>query len=108
MKTLPKPKNTHALVILLLIENHKKGLSMKEAMQIFFHKFGTRLLEIEKSTSTTTETPRSLKLKINRLPMTTIGRCGTEITYTQYKSLAPLSYLYNLYIHINDKGINGK
>ena len=86
---LLKTNNQHALVVRLLIEYHKTGMSMKDAAKDFFHKFQTRLLEVEKG--------RQDKLKIRRLPMTTKNRFGHVCTYTNYKSLSSLPYLINLH-----------
>jgi len=45
-KKIPKPKNEWALVIYLLIKHHKSGLTMVDAMKVYFHKFQSRLGEI--------------------------------------------------------------
>ena len=103
---LAQPKNSHALVVRYLIEYHNKGLSMIDLMGEAFYKFQTRLLEIEKSISTTTGSSRSLTLKINRVPMTKKNRFGHSMTYTHYKSLAPMSYLINLYDWLNNNKFN--
>lgn len=92
-----KPQNQWALALRLLIENRTSGMSMKEAMADHFHKFQSRLLELEKG--------RKDKLKIRRLPMTKKNRFGHNMTYTNYKSLAPLNYLVNLYNKVNKQGI---
>lgn len=102
MKKLPPPKNCYALVVRYLIEYHSKGLSMRDVLKDYFYKFNTRLGEVEKSTSTTTGSSRSLLLKISRTPMTKKNRFGHPMTYTQYKSLAPMSYLLNLYEYLNN------
>ncbi len=93
---LLKTNNQHALVVRLLIEYHKTGISMKEVMQDFFHKFQTRLLELEKG--------RHDKLKIRRLTMATKNRFGHSCSYTNYKSLASLSYLINLHNKLCKQG----
>lgn len=93
---LQSPRNQYALVLRLLIENGSKGVTMVDAMKDFFHKFGTRLSEVEKSHP---------KLKVRRLPMTTKNRFGHSCTYTNYKSLAPYPYLRNLYSKLNKVGL---
>ena len=102
-----KPKNQFALAILLLIEYKNTGVTMKECCKDLFYKFQSRLGEIEKSLSSSGK-PRSLKLKIRRLPMTKKNRFGHTMTYTNYKSLASLSYLNNLYKYLNANGLKGK
>lgn len=99
------PQNQYALVIWLLIENKTQGVTMVEAMRYYLHKFQTRLLELEKSLDSEGK-PRHLKLKIRRLPMTTKNRFNHSCTYTNYKSLASISYLNNLYKKINKTGLS--
>lgn len=89
---LGKPRNQHAQVVHLLIENKNKGVTMADACKDFFYKFGTRLGEIEK------EHP---KLQIRRLRMTTKNRFGHACTYVNYKSVAPYQYLIHLYNKLN-------
>jgi len=97
---LPKPKNQWALCLRLLIENKSKGVTMKTAMQDYFHKFQTRLIELEDG--------RKQKLRIQRLPMSSKNRFGHTCTYTNYKSLAPMPYLINLYNKVNQNGLTKK
>lgn len=99
IRDLEKPKNQWAFVIYILMENKSTGVTMVTAMKDFFHKFQTRLLEIEKSNS------RKRKLKIRRLPVTKKNRFGHTMTYVNYKSLAPISYLRNLYLKLNRQGL---
>jgi hypothetical protein len=94
--TLNKPKNAWALCLYLLMENGNRGVTMVTAMKDNFHKFQTRLLELEEG--------RKHKLKIQRLPMTKKNRFGHTCTYTNYKSLAPKKYLINLYNKVNEVG----
>lgn len=93
---LPKPKNQFAQALLLLIEKGNMGATMLDACQDRFHKFQTRLLEVER------EHP---KLKIRRLKMTTKNRYGHPCTYTNYKAISPYPYLKNLYEKLNRKGL---
>lgn len=102
---LSTPKNQYALVLRLLIENKQKGVTMVTAMKDWFHKFQTRLLELEKSMGEG-NVPRSQNLKIRRLPVTTKNRFGHPCTYTNYKSLAPVTYLKNLYEKVNKYGLS--
>lgn len=95
--TLNKPKNQWAQCLYLLIENGNRGVTMVTAMKDYFHKFGTRLGELEEG--------RKHKLKIQRLPMTKKNRFGHTCTYTNYKSLAPKKYLINLYNKVNKMGV---
>jgi hypothetical protein len=101
---LDKPKNQYAFAIRLLIENKNTGMTMLTAMMDYFHKFNTRLPEIERSLSSDGR-PRSLKLKIRRLPVNTTNRFGHKCTYTNYKSLASTAYLINLYNKLNKNGL---
>jgi hypothetical protein len=101
---LDNPKNQYALAIRLLIENHKTGMTMLTAMKDYFHKFNTRLPEIERSLSSD-GSQRAFNLKIRRLPVTTKNRFGHKCTYTNYKSLATLPYLINLYNKLNRQGL---
>lgn len=93
---MQKVNNQYALVIKLLMENKNSGVTMVTAMKDFFHKFGTRLAEIEKVHP---------KLKIRRLPITTKNRFNHSCTYTNYKSLAPMPYLKNLLNYLNKNGL---
>jgi hypothetical protein len=93
---LQKPNNQWAHAILLLIENHKQGVTMLHAMRDYFHKFQSRLGEIERT--------RKSKLKIIRVPVTRKNRFGHTCTYTKYKSAANINYLINLYNKINRNG----
>lgn len=96
---LEKPKNQWAFCIYLLIEHRAEGVTMVTAMKDYFHKFQTRLLEIEKSNS------RKRKLKIRRLPITKKNRFGHTMTFLNYKSVASKAYLINLYLKINRQGL---
>lgn len=93
---LQKPKNQYAQVVYLLIENGNRGVTMVDAMKDFFHKFGTRLLEVEK---------QHPKLKIRRLPMTKKNRFGHTTTFLNYKSLSPYPYMVNLVNKLNKEGM---
>lgn len=97
MRRLTKPKNQYAQVIHLLIENYAKGVTMVDAMRDWFHKFQTRLGEIEKR--------RNGKLKLSRLNVTTKNRFGHTCTYKRYKSNAPKPYLINLFHKLNERGL---
>lgn len=103
--TITKPTNAWALAIYLLIENGSKGVEPKTYCKDYFHKFPTRLLEVEKSMDNNGK-PRSLSLKIRRLPMTKKNRFGHTSTFTNYKSMASVSYLNNLIKKLNKHGIN--
>lgn len=94
---LTRPKNQWAHCIHLLIEKGNSGVTMKDAMKDYFHKFQSRLLEVEKG--------RKDKIKIRRLPVTKKNRFGHSCTFTNYKSLAPTPYLTNLFNKLNKQGI---
>lgn len=104
MKQLSKPTNDYCIVVKLLIRHKEKGLSMKEAGNVMFFKFQTRLGELERSKGKDGE-QRKKKLKIRRLPMNHTKPWGEKTKYTNYKSLASLSYLYNLYEVLCKKGL---
>lgn len=89
MKQLSKTTNQWALCIRLLIENKETGVTMVTAMKDYFHKFNTRLGEVEKG--------REDKLKLIRLPITKKNRFGHITTFTNYKSLASVHYLIGLH-----------
>jgi len=99
--------NQYSLAIRLLIENKSNGVTMKEACKDLFYKFQSRLGEIERSLDSEGH-PRSLKLKINRLPMTKKNRFNHTMTYTIYKSLAPTTYLIHLHNYLNKFGIKAR
>ncbi len=101
---LSKPTNDYCIVVKLLIDNYDRGVSMKEAAMIRFHKFQTRLLELEKSVSKN-GTSRSVKLKIRRLSMKHTKPWGEKTSYMNYKPLCSKSYLYNLYEVLAKKGL---
>jgi len=86
---LQQTNNQWALAVRLLIENKEKGVDMKVAMRDYFHKFQSRLGEVERG--------REDKIKVRRLPMTKKNRFNHAMTYTNYKSLAPVAYLINLH-----------
>lgn len=92
-----KPKNQWALVVYLLLENKLTGLTMKTACADIFYKFQTRLGEVEKG--------RKDKLKVRRLRMKKKNRFGHNMTYINYKSLAPKPYLRNLIAKLNRQGL---
>lgn len=101
---LQSPQNQYALAIRLLIDHKQTGVTMKHCCNVLFYKFQTRLGEIERSIGTDGK-PRRLSLKIRRLPVTKRNRFGNSMTYTEYKSLAPISYLKNLYSKLNREGL---
>lgn len=104
---LDKPKNQYSLCILLLIEYSSTGVTMIDAMKGYlFHKFQSRLGEIERSHDSEGN-PRSLTLKIRRLPITQKNRFGHTMTFTNYKSLAAKSYLMHLYNKLNKSSLHG-
>jgi hypothetical protein len=94
---LPAPTNQWAFVIYLLIENKTMGVTMVTAMKDHFHKFQTRLGELEVG--------RKDKLKIRRLPITQKNRFGHVHTFLNYKSVASIYYLRGLYKKINAQGM---
>lgn len=96
---LDKPKNQYSLCVRLLLENGSSGVTMVDAMKDYFHKFQTRLLEVEKAHP---------KIQVRRLPMTTKNRFGHSCTYTNYKSVAPKPYLLHLYALLNREGLKDK
>lgn len=102
---ITKPTNQWSLAVYLLIENSSTGVTPKTYCKDYFHKFPTRLLEVEKSMDKNGN-PRSLSLKIRRLPMTKQNRFGHTSTFTNYKSLASVFYLNNLIKKLNKYGIN--
>lgn len=93
---LDKPKNQYSQCVRLLMEYGSQGVTMVDAMKDYFHKFQTRLLEVEKLHP---------KLQVRRLPMTTKNRFGHACTYTNYKSIAPKPYLIHLYNFLNKNGL---
>lgn len=99
MKQLSPCKNQWALAVRLLIENKTNGVTMVTAMKDYFHKFQTRLIEVENG--------RKENLKILRLPITKKNRFGHITTFTNYKSLASMTYLFNLYEKLNKVGVKG-
>ena len=94
---IESPKNQYALVVRLLIDYYQTGVTMADASKHYFHKFGNRLKDVERS--------RMDKLKIRRLPMTKKNRFGHTCTFLNYKSLAPKAYLINLLAKLNREGI---
>lgn len=95
---LEKPKNQWALVVWLLTNHYTAGVTMLEAMKVYFHKYQTRLLELEKA-------GRADKLKITRLPITKKNRFGHQCTFIRYKSNASKYYLANLIKKLNRQGL---
>ena len=93
---LDKPKNQYAQAVLLLIECGGVGVTMVDAMKDYFHKFQSRLGEVEKLHP---------KLQVRRLNMTTKNRFGHPCTYKNYKSVAPKPYLIHLYNFLNKNGL---
>lgn len=93
---LEKPRNQYAQAVRLLIECGGAGATMVDAMKDYFHKFQTRLLEVEKVHP---------KIQVRRLPMTTKNRFGHSCTYTNYKSVAPKQYLIHLFNLLNRQGL---
>lgn len=98
MHNLDKPKNQWALVIWLLLENGSQGVTMAKACNDHFHKFQTRLLELEK--------PRKDKIKILRIWTSKENRFGHRATFYNYKSVASIHYLIGLYKKINIHGMS--
>lgn len=94
---LSKPINDHALVVYYLIINYHKGITMADMCREYFYKFQSRLGEVEKG--------REKKMKIIRLPMVGKKRTGAECRFLNYKSVAPLKYLVNLYNYLNKPGV---
>jgi hypothetical protein len=97
---IENPKNQHSLVIWLLLTHYTTGVTMVDCMKVFFHKFGTRLLELE--------VMRGKKLKITRLPITKRNRFGHQCTFLRYKSNANPVYLSNLLKKLNKNGFYQK
>jgi hypothetical protein len=93
---MEKPKNQYAQAVRLLIEHGSMGVTMLDAMKDYFHKFQSRLGEVEKAHP---------KLQIRRLNMTTKNRFGHSCTYKNYKSVAPKPYLLHLYALLNRQGL---
>lgn len=89
-----KPKNQHAWVVLLFLEN-PEGFSMSVPCSDMFYKFQSRLGELDKANA---------DLKIVRLPMTKKNRFGHTMNYTHYKCLNERSYLLELYNSLNENG----
>jgi hypothetical protein len=104
MQKLIKTNNDYAFTIKLLIKYHSRGMSMKEAGLHWFNKFQSRLGEIEQSMDSNGE-PRSLSLKIRRLPMEHKKPWGTKTKFLNYKSLASHSYLVNLHNKLSREGL---
>ena len=101
---LQSPKNQYALCIRLLLDHKQTGVTMTHCCNVFFYKFQSRLGEIERSIGSNGK-PRRLSMKIRRLPVTAKNRFGNAMTYTEYKSLAPVTYLKNLYNKLNKEGL---
>jgi hypothetical protein len=93
---IESPKNQHALVVWLLLSHYTAGVTMVDAMNFYFHKFQTRLLELE--------VERAGKLKITRLPITKKNRFGHSCSFLRYKSNANKIYLRNLLKKLNRNG----
>ncbi len=93
---LEKPKNQYAQTVRMFIEYGSSGVTMMDAMKDYFHKFQSRLGEVEKAHP---------KLQVRRLPMTTKNRFGHSCTYTNYKSVAPKPYLIHLFNLLNKNGL---
>lgn len=93
---LEKPKNQYSLVVKLLMEHGSRGVTMVDAMKDYFHKFQSRLGEVEKAHP---------KLAVRRLQMTTKNRFGHNCTYMNYKSVAPKPYLIHLFNLLNRQGL---
>lgn len=89
-------KNQYSMVVRLLLENYSNGVTMLIAMQDHFHKFQSRLGEVEKLHP---------KLQVRRLNMTTTNRFGHFCTFKNYKSLAPKPYLIHLANLLNREGL---
>jgi len=104
---LQSPKNQYALAVRLLIDHKQTGVTMKHCCYVFFYKFQSRLGEIERSIGSNGK-QRRLSMKIRRLPVTKKNRFGNSMTYTEYKSLAPITYLKNLYNKLNKEGLPNK
>lgn len=94
---LDKPKNQWAQAVYLLLENKKTGVTMVEAMKDYFHKFQTRLYEVEKG--------RKDKIRIKKTPVTKKNRFNHGTTFMNYKSDAPVPYLVNLVNKLNKHGV---
>jgi hypothetical protein len=103
---LNKPKNTYALAIFLLVENYTQGVTMLDAMSSDrFHKFGTRLGDIDNSISTTTGKQRKHLLKLIRPRITVKTRFGLNTSCTRYKATCSKKYLISLYNYLNKYGL---
>lgn len=97
---VPKPNNHWSLAVYILLENHSRGVTMSDLCRDKFHKFQTRLLEVEKG--------REHKLKIRRLRMNGKNRFGHPNSWLNYKSLANKHYLINLIAKLNRTHANRK
>lgn len=93
---LDRPKNQYAQAVRLIIECGSTGVTMVDAMKDYFHKFQSRLGEVEKAHP---------KLAIRRLRMTTKNRFGHSCTYMNYKSVAPKQYQIHLFNLLNRQGL---
>lgn len=93
---LDKPKNQYAQAVLLLIEKNSEGVTMADACKDYFHKFGTRLLEVEKVHP---------KIQVRRLNITKKNRFGHSCTFLNYKSMANKQYLIHLFNLLNRQGL---
>jgi len=91
----PDPKNQWALVIYLLLENYSRGMNMAIAMRDNFHKFQTRLLEVEIAHP---------KLKIERTDVPYKNRFKHPSFYRRYKPTSHRAYLVNLLKKLNRQG----
>lgn len=93
---LDTPKNQYAHCVRLLIEHNSQGVTMLDAMKDFFHKFQSRLGEVEKLHP---------KIQVRRLRMNTKNRFGHPCSYINYKSVAPKPYLIHLFQLLNREGL---
>lgn len=96
MPKLQEPKNQFSLVVWLLATQGSAGVTMVDASKLFFHKYQTRQLEVEKAHP---------KLKIRRLKVTRKNKFGHSCTFTNYKSMASWTYLCNLVSYLNKNGL---
>ena len=92
---LPKPKNSYALAVLLLIENYTSGVNPAKYMKEFFHKFPWRIKELAEKHPTLTYLNNTTE---------GINRCGKVCHYKTIVPTCHISYLRNLYLKVNEGG----
>ena len=95
---MKKTMGCKALAVRLLIDKFPKGVSMIDASAIYFHKFSTRLAEVERETS-----GNSMPLKISRVKVTKLNRYGHSMTFTKYIPKNTMRELIKIHDNLSEK-----